>query len=382
VIEANRYVNGGPHINPGNNPGRSGYALDPGDLFADVSVLKNPAELAVNARQVAGLPYIIPESSWVPPMNHQSEGPFLVAAYSSLNGVDGYYWFATGTPAWEANLGKWTCADPVQMGGFPAAALAYRKRLIKAADKPAVFEQRPLADLWALKPTALAEEAGFDPNRDTAPQTRSAGGSVHPLAYLVGPVLAQYNAPAYRLQTDDLNKYINPALSTVSSSTGELRWDYGRGVCTLTAPGAQGATGMLGAVSPLTLPAVTITTGNTYATLWVVSMDDQPLTQSHKILVQVTTQARPHGWNVEATEFSPGKNQPTQAGYKILATGGAPWNVVNTDISLVVNNPHLQQATLLDANGYAVAGVPVTTAAGTVQIKLPPNALYVMLEGK
>ncbi|MFH1921827.1 MAG: hypothetical protein ABIP48_18330, partial [Planctomycetota bacterium] len=39
---------------------------------------------------------IISESSWVPPLRYQSEGPLLVAAYSSLTGVDVFYWFSTG----------------------------------------------------------------------------------------------------------------------------------------------------------------------------------------------------------------------------------------------------------------------------------------------
>jgi len=38
----------------------------------------------------------------VPPLSYQSEGPFLVAAYQSLSGIDAFYWFATGEEDWRA----------------------------------------------------------------------------------------------------------------------------------------------------------------------------------------------------------------------------------------------------------------------------------------
>ena len=58
----------------------------------------NPRELPTNLKQVVGHPMIITESSWVNPLAFQSEGPFLVAVYQSLTGVDAFYWF-TPTPS-------------------------------------------------------------------------------------------------------------------------------------------------------------------------------------------------------------------------------------------------------------------------------------------
>ena len=56
---------------------------------------------SLTLKQVDGYPMIVPESSWVPPLGYQSEGPFLVAAYQSLTGVDIYYWFAMGEEDWR-----------------------------------------------------------------------------------------------------------------------------------------------------------------------------------------------------------------------------------------------------------------------------------------
>ena len=86
VIAVNRYYNGGVHT--GDN---SGWRIDPGHHFSQQSALLNPRELPTNLKQVVGHPMIISESSWVSPLAYQSEGPFLVAVYQSLTGVDAFY---------------------------------------------------------------------------------------------------------------------------------------------------------------------------------------------------------------------------------------------------------------------------------------------------
>ena len=49
-------------------------------------------------RQVVGHPFIISESLWVPPNRYEAEGPLIVAAQSSLTGLDVFFWFATNVP--------------------------------------------------------------------------------------------------------------------------------------------------------------------------------------------------------------------------------------------------------------------------------------------
>jgi hypothetical protein len=74
---------------------------------------------------------IVSESHWVPPLGYQSEGPFLVATYQSLTGVDVFYWFGTGEAEWSnqdraswdsASRAKWAIGNPMVLGQFPAAA--------------------------------------------------------------------------------------------------------------------------------------------------------------------------------------------------------------------------------------------------------------------
>jgi len=78
VMPVNRYFTG---AHEGKN---NGWAIANGDRFTDDSVLLRPRELPVALKQVDGFPMVVSESSWVPPLSYQSEGPFLVAAYQSL----------------------------------------------------------------------------------------------------------------------------------------------------------------------------------------------------------------------------------------------------------------------------------------------------------
>jgi hypothetical protein len=57
-----------------------------------------------------------------------------------------------------------------------------------------------------------------------------------------------------------------------------------------------------------------------------------------------------------------------------------PWRIVNTQVGLVVRNPALTRATLLNPAGYPVEEVPGTRAGDDFSITLPPNAMYLILE--
>ncbi|HZH11474.1 MAG TPA: hypothetical protein VEZ24_14020, partial [Microvirga sp.] len=116
-----------------------------------------------------------------------------------------------------------------------------------------------------------------------------------------------------------------------------------------------------------------------YATLNVVSMDNLPIRQSRKLLVQVGTIVRPTGWEEKDATFEGDDKQPVQ-GKEIVARGTTPFQITNLDATVEVNNSLLKTATLLDANGMAAGTVPVTRAGGAFTVKLPPNAMYVMLQ--
>ncbi len=329
ITAVNRYVTDA-HIGP-----NVGWAIQPGDKFQDRSILTRPDALAVSLKQVAGCPMLITESTWVPPLSHQSEGPFLISTYQSLNGVDAYYWFCFGSmpdnrPQWPGATGqwvppgsangflgnslqKWVADTPEILGNFPAAALLFRKGYVEQG-KPAVQEFRSLQDMWNRKAPIIAEEGGFDPNRDKGNYALQSKikYDVDRLAFLVGPVEVTYNADPARNSVIDLGKYIDKSHGIVRSDTGQLTWNYDTGLCTLNAPKAKGATGFLGKAGNIDLDGVSLASGNDYATVLVVSMDDKPLDSSGKVLVQCGTACRPTGWQQAPADVGRQAGRPAE----------------------------------------------------------------------
>jgi hypothetical protein len=387
VMGVNRYYDGGGHWGE-----FSGWAIVNGDKFINRSVLFDPSSLPTNLKQVAGYPMIIPESSWVPPLGYQSEAPFLVSIYQSLGGVDAFYWFSMKEPQWrqpssangfKPSIGKWVINTPELLGNFPAAALMYRQNYIQPGSV-VVAEKRSLDDLWQRRSPIIGENSGFDPNRDQEAarensENRGSENSVHPLAFLVGPVEVTYNADPAQSQAMNLDRYIDEKAKVVRSQTGEIQWDYGKGIATLNAPKAQGVTGFLGQIGKFELGDITIVSGNNYATAIAVSMDDQPIATSKKILIQVGTVARPHGWTEKAVNWEDKNGQQFQ-GFEVVSYGEAPWAIAENNLTITVNNPKITKATVLDMNGLARGQAELHRQGNKVTVQMPPDAKYLILQ--
>jgi hypothetical protein len=386
VLAVNRYYSP-VHIGPDR-----GWRIDPGDSFEDASVLLRPRELPVNLKQAAGHTMMITESHWVPPLGYQSEGPFLVAAYQSLTGVDVFYWFSTGESEWSnqdrgawdsASRAKWAIATPMVLGQFPAAALVFRKGYLKEG-QPVLEEHRSLRQIWERVPPILAEDPGYDPNRDLGDTARRSGlkGSVDPLAFLVGPVKVHYDSDPAQTKLADLSGFIDHKNKIVRSNTGQVRFDYEHGVCTIGAPAAQGVTGFVKTVAPVELNTVTIDSENTYASVLVVSLDGAALSQSRSALIQVGTRARPTGWVQRTATFAGDDGKQTFHGKQVVSTGTMPWVVEDTKMTVTVKNPELRKAKLLDINGNVRGDLNVVTSAGAVKLSLPKDGMYIVLQSE
>ena len=229
VLAVNRYY-APAHIGP-----ESGWRINPGDSFEDTSVLLQPRQLPLNLKQAAGHPMMITESHWVPPKSYQSEGPFLVASYQSLSGVDVFYWFCTAEAEWSNHdrspgdspaRTKWTIATPMVLAQFPAAALLFRQGYLKEG-QPVIDEHRSLREIWERVPPVLAEDPGYDPNRDSGGAARRSAhiGSIDPLSFLVGPVKVHYDSQKAPTQVTDVSQLIDHKSKVIRALAGNRRAD-------------------------------------------------------------------------------------------------------------------------------------------------------------
>jgi hypothetical protein len=379
IVASNRYVHGGPHLNL-RVPRRARFAIDPNDLFQDRSALLAPERLPLRVRQLRGRPFLVTESGWVAPMSYRAEGPLAVAAFASLLGIDGFYWFRMHQVGFDRELQKWGSASPDVLAGWPAAALMFRRGDVRAGT-PVVTESRSEKTLFALEPARFPEGASFDPNRDAAWLDSAVPASpLDPLAFLVGPVVTEIGAPKDSLYVADLSAQIDRRRRRLVSNTGEIRLDWEAGVLSVDTPRAQGAAGFLARRSPLQLGALRIETRSEYLAVVAVSLDDLPLRSSARILVQVTTRARPRGWRTEGVTDFLLPDGGRFSGQRILAVGRPPWAIWPADVRLTLRNARIGRAALIDAFLNPTGGqARVSTTSAGAEIQLPPDAAYVVL---
>lgn len=388
VIAVNRYFDPG-HIGP-----NAGWRIDPGDNYVGNSVMLQPHLLPVNIKQVKGSPALVTESGWNLPNKYQAEGPFMVSAYMSLTGVDSYYWFSPTSAGFDPNpyfswanlaggqhpMHRWTCSTPGQLAMFPANALLYRKGYINQGET-VVHEERTLQSIYDRKMPMISEENSFDPNRDNYSQINPSKETVvSPLAHLAGAIEVVYaGTPANSVKSTLLESLIDYQNKKIKATNNQLNWDYKNGICTMDAPSAQGVCGFTSKQKTFPLTDVTIESTNDYAVVNVVAMDEKSIAESSKILVQVGTVYRPTNWSETPANFT--MNNTTVAGFKIDNTGKMPWKCTNTQVTIKLKNKGINQATLLDAAGYAKSVIQVEKVGDEVQIVLPANAMYVVLQG-
>ena len=389
VIAVNRHINM-QHMGENN-----GWRIEPGHKYGGTSILLEPHRLPVNVKQIQGKPFILSESAWNLPLKYQAEGPFLIASYMSLTGFDGYYWFSPSSHKvdslqyWDfANVQgqmpmfRWTVSTPGQIDLFPANALMYRKGFIQQGEN-IVHEERTLQSLYERETPIISEENSFDPNRD---DWGNSGGNeeteLSPITYLAGQVTVKYDGdPNNTTISPELNDLIDFSAKKVTSVTGELSWDYKNGICLLDAPSAQGFCGFPGEKESFELTDITIKPKNNYLAVNVVSMDDNPLNTSEKILIQVGTTYRPTLWEEVASTFE--FDGETVDGFEIKNVGKMPWQAQISRLTVVINNPHIQSAYLLDQNGYEIREVYVGKDENDDNYKevfIPGNGMYVVAD--
>ncbi len=377
---------------------KDSYRIDPGHYLVNESVLFKPLELSVNYRQEKGHPFMVTETSWKNPNRYQSEGPFLISAYQTLNGLDAVFWFSCTDPTWQMDprrlfwkvgdshaLSKWSCSTPMLMGMFPANAIQHRLGLLEAG-KPVAEDFRPLRDLWLRRQANIEDNEIYGDGRiqpELQPGWEPAfDGQINRAAFLVGPVHSRIGGSSENSKGGSVDDYLNAEKGTIRSNTDQHQWDYRQGICRVDAPASQGVTGFLAkAGGRFELSTVTIESTTDYATIQAVALDRKPLSESRRILLQLGTVSRLDGWETKDAKvpFGRGADATKIDGEQIVRTGKPPWRIANLDATITIQNPDLVKAIALTPSGYRQAEVALEPVDGGVKLTAPQDALYVIV---
>lgn len=360
----------------------SEWSIQNGHTYEDRSALRFDAEDRTKPKQFVhpimdihynGMPSMISETTFCRPNRYRSEAPLYFAAYGALQGSDAIVHFALDSRDWAVKPGyfmqPWTLMTPAMFGQFPAAALIYRQGLV--ATGPSIVDLNlKIQDLLELKGTPLPQDASFDELRlkDVPKGTEIKPGSIiDPLVYYVGRTTVNFTDAGAPAKLADLTKFIDRSGQAVSSSTGQLKLDYGKGLLTINAPAAQGVSGDLAKAGAITLKDLIISSTMDNGHIVAVSLDGKPLVQSTKILLQVMSEEKASGFATEKV---------TVTMSKITDIGHDPWLVRNISGEVKFTRPGAQnlKVTELDYNGY-----PSKSLGNASSIKLSPTVMYYLL---
>ncbi len=355
------------------------YSVSQGDVYEDRSALlftdltqKQPYDfdLPIMDLRYNGKPSTITELNWTTPNRFRADFPILAATYGLLQGTDGVFFFATTKPTWTASFGKFPIASPVIMGQFPAMALIYRKGLIAAGDS-VVDVSLNIQDVLNLKGAPITAPQNLDDLRASDVPTgqslqSDSAKSIDPLAFLVGKVNLNFTDQAGSARQVDLTQYRDRDTKTVRSITNQLLWNYNKGFVTFDAAKAQGITGFLRKAGAQTLQTVRIQSDLDYGSVVLVSLDDEPLTRSRRMLLQVMSEEQTLGWKTT------GSRRKT-----IQSVGNPLLTVRNLSGTVALRRPDAAslKVTALDFNGY-----PTGKAGNANPIKLMPDKFYYLIE--
>ena len=369
------------------------WSLRNGHTYSDRSGLRFDPEQPGKPRQFVhpamdphydGKPSMLSETTWDRPNRFRSEAPLYFAVYGALQRSDAIVHFALDSRDWAVKPGywmqPWTLMTPAMMGQFPAAALIYRRGLVSPGRVLAEVNL-DRASLLRLEGTPLPQDAALDELRlRDLPSSAEArpGQRLDPLLHYAGRAEVRFSAQlgdrpsagAYQnavAKVSDLQPLIDHAGHTVTSSTGELKLDYGKGVLTINAPRAQGVSGLLQGAGVVETKDLSISSGMALGHIIAVSLDDRPLATSGRILLQVMSEEKASDFQTEAV---------SEGVKRIVNIGNDPWLIKQLEGTVRFKRPDAGKlkATALDVNGY-----PTETVGTAEKLTLRPATLYYLI---
>ncbi|MCG6926315.1 MAG: hypothetical protein LJF30_13515 [Acidobacteria bacterium] len=289
-------------------------------------------------RRVYGRPYTVSEWHACLPNPYRAEGTPVMAAYASLQGwhpMHYAYWGVTDAAPAMINSFE-VMFDPTQMNLIPASALLFLRGDVREA---------PTGYYDVVEPERL-----LDPLQ---------GVERHPEVALYGKYGLAFPDVATPEKNDDrlLQQATRGRDSARVSSTGQLEWDPERGLVTVNTARTQGIVGFAGGEHVETRGAAFDLT-TPFGVVLLSALDDRELTDSARILVSTSADARWTGVEVSET------------GDEILSTGRWPFLMQPVEGRLFLASDRPATVYRLATSGARLGELAVEKAPGGIVIPL------------
>ncbi|WP_313299817.1 glycosyl hydrolase family 5 [Pseudomonas sp.] len=266
------------------------------------------------AAQVVGKPMTVTEWNAEPfPLPDRHSLPLYVAGTGSHQGWAAIMQYAYSQQVFYegwVRADNWNAySDPGLLATLPAAALLYRRQDVHPATTRYVFA--PSAEMLYGQEISPANSALLR----TATEKGRLQIAMPATTQLPWLQASQIPADAQVLKDPGQSLLADDAHAAVSD-TGELRHDWQQGLYTIDTPMTQALTGWLGGQS-LTVGGIQTQLKTRYASVVVQSLDEQPLTQSRKLLISLGSRAVPR-----PDDMTPFHVEPLQGTLSIKAPAG------------------------------------------------------------
>jgi len=343
--------------------------------FENLPIEKSPKDnfFMFIYQQPAGKPFTCTEWQFPWPNDYTVEaGPFM-AAYGALQNLSANHHFVVDDvdSAGFLNSIFGMFDNPAQMACEPLAHYLYVRGDVKPA--PLIYRN------------ALDENELHNPLRKRTLQSRESdtrfamlfgGTPCPPEAAFIGRVELSFDPKKYPAVWDEktYQKCHDEKAKTITSSTGELIWNYDQGWIRINTPKTQGVMGFL---SNQTFQdgGLTATLNDAYGVVHFSSLDSRPVNKSHSIHIALVGRTRNTGqqygkrgdlYRLDKQGDSPILMEPVTADFT-LKTGAKIWHLTPLNFN---GDPLTNQVATLETEHGILKAHLSNKEAGTVHFLL------------
>jgi hypothetical protein len=336
--------------------GAGGHGIAEGQVFAG-SHLGQPGSLlfSIGLKQVEDRPFSLSEWTMCPPNRWKVEAAPIAAFYGmGLQGWDCSYHFAqSGSRPGDGwpDMSSYRTDTPHYMGQFPALAFALHKGHLKEGGLVAARRTTP-EKVLSGSPAWLQD---YYNGNDLV----TVAGATPAEVFAAGRVTIGFKGES---AATDLNTLWDRKAKIITSSTGQLAWDYGRERILVLTEKTQGVIGK--AAGAVKLPAVELKVKTGFVSLIFTPLDDLPLAQSKSILITALAQDKQTG-----AKYS-------DDGTKLLSVGTAPLLLEPVEATIRIAGAAPVSVTPADHYGMPMKSKLAVEAGGAFQIDGRSRAYY------